>query len=96
MCSVCSTTFDTQNKMDMHFESIHQLKNVERCPRCCKHFRKLKEHLLLCNIELDKRQVLCECGKVLIVSTECPKTYLVTLDVRYWIEIVAGRECGRR
>ena len=70
MCSVCSTTFDTQNRLDMHFESIHQLKNVETCPHCHKHFRKIKEHLLLCNIELNKRQILCDCGKALASSSQ--------------------------
>ena len=49
--------------LEFHVERLHQLKNVERCPHCCKHFRKLKEHLMICNIELDKRQNFCDCGK---------------------------------
>ena len=62
MCNVCSRTFDTQNTHDLHFESVHEMKNVERCPHCKKTFRRLQEHLLVCNIDLNKRKKICQCG----------------------------------
>ena len=67
VCSVCSKTFDTKEKLEFHVGRYHELKNVETCPRCQQPFRKLKDHLLKCGIDPEQRgKSKCECGKSFI------------------------------
>ena len=75
ICSACSRTFDTQKKLDLHFESIHEMKNVERCPNCNKNFRRLQEHLLNCTIDISKRRKICECGGAYTRERDHRKNY---------------------
>ena len=74
-CSACSRTFDTQNAHKLHFESIHERKNVEKCPHCKKNFRRLQEHIFNCTTDISKRRKKCECGKSFTRELDLRKHY---------------------